>query len=172
MFARALLLSVVFVAACSSTNDAGDRSFDAGGDVDAATAADAGTCLSCSSLETYCADTTKDCPPDLGASGYDAWVARRVAAGWHGPSCQSYSQCPEIVMVAFDEGIDCGHEFLFDAATRKLVAITGTCDAYILASCVATGAGVCVPKRCLPNMDDSRTTPAVCPASADASTSD
>ncbi len=51
-------------------------------------------------------------------------------------------------MLAFQEGVDCGAEYFFDRSTKKLVAVTASCDGFGIVSCV--GAAGCFPNRCMP----------------------
>jgi hypothetical protein len=133
-----------------ATPDAGAES---DGGADAGNGDDSNACASCAStLEQLCSgDSGLECPPDLGSSGFFNWAQRQIGFDWYGqdpwrpPLCSALTTCPEAVRVAFGTGADSVDEFLFDVATKKLIAVIGSGNS---SSCVASAG--CLPNRCVP----------------------
>jgi hypothetical protein len=104
-------------------------------------------------LEQACAaGAGNDCPPDLGSAGFYDWAQRQIGSYFGNggplqpPYCGALTTCPEAVTVAFWYPKDCGEEFVFNATTKKLLAIAPTCNGHAFA---CTAASECVPNRCL-----------------------
>ena len=142
---------------CDGSTSSGDAGTDS---------ADPNACGCSAGLAAPCAADASTCPPDLGTPAFDAWAEAKIGPGNRPPHCVQATDCPELLMVVFGEGVDCASEYLFDAVTKKLVALAHTCDGYILGGC--TAASTCIPQRCLPSMNASYGTPASCPALPDA----
>jgi len=59
----------------------------------------------------------------------------------------------------------------FDYATsKKLVAVTQTCDGFVIAHC--QGASECIPARCMPNQNGYILDPPACPVLPEAGQAD
>lgn len=163
-FVRTFVISYLLFGCSTSGSLPLEAGADAQDGVDAA-------CAHCGqSLATFCADTDAGnvCPPALDSPDLFAWAQKMASRpSFRAPYCASMSQCGEQVMIAFPSGVDCGQEFIFDAKTKKLVAVAGTCDAFILVGCEA--ADGCMSGRCLPNDTEGFTTgPPACPVLPDA----
>jgi hypothetical protein len=164
----------------TATDDGSVEPADAGPDVLTATDGGAGAqdgddpdaCAPCAStLDQVCAgDAGLECPPDLGSPGFFDWAQRQIGFDWGGqgrwraPLCAALATCQELVRIDFGVGVDCDDEFLFDATTKKLVAVVGGC---LISSCSASAA--CLPNRCVPvGPYPGSTESAACPALPDA----
>src|SRR5215471_1775678 len=155
--------------ATDAITEASDGSLD--GSTDAREAAsDASVCASCArTLEQACAgDGGVDCPPSLGSPDFFAWAQRQIGSSaggvglWGIPMCEGLARCPEVVTVVFGAGVDCAHELVFQASSGKLLAITNTCDGFLLGSCAA--ATECISTQCLPiGQKIEATPPSACP---------
>lgn len=149
----------IFLLACGNGDFA---SFEASVD-SSLDAPDGNACTtSCTAtLESACSKT--DCPPSLDSPSFYAWAQSRIVPiSFKAPDCMSFPHCPEMVMLFFGDGTDCGHEFLFDVTTKKLVAVTNTCDGFQNVNCA--GASECIPNRCMPNDNDGyNLSPPACP---------
>jgi hypothetical protein len=138
-----------------ATVEAGPRE---SGSLDAADGSSADACVACAGdLSSWCSvDAGLDCPPDLGAPTYDAWLAHHVDTGTPGcpgcglfryDGCFALAGCPETVYLEFSQGKDCGEIFVFDVATKKLMAAEAFCDSLTCSSLAVEG---CLPDRCFP----------------------